>query len=162
MILSCFTSRLLKPLIAFFVKTRLTKRESIVRVLISLLRGRRSLMVMFLSSLAVSAAAQETLTLQRAIDLALKQDPWLQQSQYQQLAKENRSIAASALPDPRVSVGLISLPTDTFNLNQENMTQLQVGISQVFPRGDSLAISKQNCTLRQRHFHYYGRTERQN
>jgi len=102
MILSCFTSRLLKPLIAFFVKTRLTKRESIVRVLISLLRGRRSLMVMFLSSLAVSAAAQETLTLQRAIDLALKQDPWLQQSQYQQLAKENRSIAASALPDPRV------------------------------------------------------------
>ncbi|NCN43778.1 MAG: transporter [Piscirickettsiaceae bacterium CG_4_9_14_3_um_filter_43_564] len=142
MILSCFTSRLLKPLIAFFVKTRLTKRESIVRVLISLLRGRRSLMVMFLSSLAVSAAAQETLTLQRAIDLALKQDPWLQQSQYQQLAKENRSIAASALPDPRVSVGLISLPTDTFNLNQENMTQLQVGISQVFPRGDSLAIKQ--------------------
>jgi len=99
-------------------------------------------MVMFLSSLAVSAAAQETLTLQRAIDLALKQDPWLQQSQYQQLAKENRSIAASALPDPRVSVGLISLPTDTFNLNQENMTQLQVGISQVFPRGDSLAIKQ--------------------
>lgn len=103
---------------------------------------RHSLIVILLTGFAFSANAQETLSLQKAIDLALKHDPWIQQSEYQQLAKENRSIAASALPDPRVSVGLISLPTDTFNLNQENMTQLQVGVSQMFPRGDSRAIKQ--------------------
>ncbi len=36
-----------------------------------------------------------------------------------------------------------NLPVDTFDLNQEGMTQFSIGISQMFPRGDSLALAKQ-------------------
>ncbi|MDX8380911.1 MAG: TolC family protein [Ghiorsea sp.] len=38
-----------------------------------------------------------------------------------------------SLPDPVVSLGALSFPTDTFNRGQENMTQLQIGISQSLP-----------------------------
>jgi outer membrane protein TolC len=34
-----------------------------------------------------------------------------------------------------------NFPTDSFDINQEPMTQLTVGVSQMFPRGDSLALS---------------------
>jgi len=37
------------------------------------------------------------------------------------------------LPDPVLSLGALSFPTDTFNRSQENMTQLQIGISQSLP-----------------------------
>jgi outer membrane protein TolC len=34
-----------------------------------------------------------------------------------------------------------NFPTDSFDINQEAMTQLAVGVSQMFPRGDSLDLS---------------------
>jgi outer membrane protein TolC len=37
------------------------------------------------------------------------------------------------LPDPVVSFGAMNFPTDSFDRDQEPMTQLQVGISQAFP-----------------------------
>ncbi len=37
-----------------------------------------------------------------------------------------------------------NFPTDSFNINQEPMTQLTVGVSQMFPRGDSLALPSQH------------------
>lgn len=141
--ISCFILSVKKRIITFWVRVNFIKSQHVLWTKRLRKRIPNKTLIAILFSFATSAAtAQEPFSLQKTIDLALKHDPWLQQSQYQQLAKENRSIAASALPDPRVSVGLISLPTDTFNLNQENMTQLQVGVSQVFPRGDSLAIKQ--------------------
>ncbi|NIW24346.1 MAG: TolC family protein, partial [Gammaproteobacteria bacterium] len=40
---------------------------------------------------------------------------------------------AGALPDPMVGVNLMSLPTDTFDFDQEPMTQLQLSFSQAIP-----------------------------
>ena len=40
---------------------------------------------------------------------------------------------AGSLPDPVLSIGALSFPVDTFDRGQENMTQLQVGITQVLP-----------------------------
>jgi len=71
---------------------------------------------------------------------AQRVDPWLKGSEYQQRSLESLSTAANNLPDPKVSLGLGNIATDSLDFNQEAMTQFKVGISQVFPRGDSLNI----------------------
>jgi outer membrane protein TolC len=78
---------------------------------------------------------------------AQKNDPWLTGNKHQQQALESLSQAASSMPDPRMSVGLANLPTDGFDFNQERMTQLKVGITQMFPRGDSLTIKNQQLRI---------------
>lgn len=88
--------------------------------------------------------AQESgpeLTLESAISQAVALDPWLNGSRYREDALNNESISASTLPDPKISLMAANFPTDTFDINQEAMTQLTVGVSQMFPRGDSLALS---------------------
>lgn len=92
------------------------------------------------------------LTLEEAISTAVKQDPWLKGSQYREDAILFNSIASSTLADPIVSIGIANLPTNGFAFDQEPMTQLKAGVSQMFPRGDSLDIrSKQLTELAQQH-----------
>ncbi len=83
------------------------------------------------------------LSLEEAIGQAIANDPWLTASEYQQEALDNQSIAAGQLPDPKVSVGLANLPTDTFDFDQEAMTQLKFGVSQQFPRGKTRRLKQQ-------------------
>lgn len=84
----------------------------------------------------------QTLTLERAIQVAQEQDPWLQSNRYRQQAVAAQSKAASTLPDPMVSVSVANLPVDNFDFSQEAMTQLKLGVSQSLPRGDTLALSE--------------------
>ncbi|MBU2713361.1 TolC family protein [Zooshikella harenae] len=100
-----------------------------------------------IASLISSTSYGASLSLQQAIHLAQKNDPWLTQSQHIQAATTARQIAAGTLPDPKMSVGLANLPTDTFDFDQEPMTQLKVGVSQMFPRGNSLALKQQQLKL---------------
>ena len=78
---------------------------------------------------------------------AQKNDPWLTGNKHQQQAIEAMSRAASSLPDPKMSIGLANLPTDGFDFSQEGMTQVKVGITQMFPRGDSLTIKNQQLRI---------------
>ncbi len=87
------------------------------------------------------------LTLAKAIEVSKLNDPWLIGNQHTQQSLESMSIAAGTLPDPKVSVGLANLPADTFDFAQEGMTQFKVGVSQMFPRGDSLSIRKAQLEL---------------
>jgi len=52
------------------------------------------------------------------------------------------SVAAESLPDPKLKLGFANLPTDTFNLGQEAMTQAVIGVRQMFPRGQTRSLSK--------------------
>lgn len=81
------------------------------------------------------------------VTTAQKNDPWLMGNKHQQQAVEALSNAASSLPDPKMSVAFANLPTDGFNFSQEGMTQLKVGITQMFPRGDSLTIKNQQLRI---------------
>jgi len=73
--------------------------------------------------------------------LAVQQNDYrTKQLHEESLAYRAESEAASYLPDPTIFAAVQSLPTDTFNLDQEPMTQLRVGVRQMFPRGDRLAI----------------------
>ena len=79
----------------------------------------------------------ETLTLAEAETLAISNDPSVESVKSRQVALNELEVAAGQLPDPQLKFGLMSLPTDTFNLGQEPMTQVQVGVVQRFPRGQS-------------------------
>jgi len=94
----------------------------------------------FLFSMVSPAIANEKLTLKRAVEIAVENDPWLVGSTHRERATLSSSVVASSLPDPVVNIGLANVPTDGFAFDQEPMTQLKVGVSQMFPRGDSLAI----------------------
>lgn len=95
----------------------------------------------------LSGPAQAELTFDEAIRLALQNDPWQTDNRLQEEALRERARAAGALPDPMVRLAMANLPTDTLDLDQENMTQLQFGVSQTFPRGDSRALSEQRLRL---------------
>ncbi|MFT5543568.1 MAG: hypothetical protein ACI96N_002777, partial [Arenicella sp.] len=93
---------------------------------------------------AANSSSKDELTLQRAVAIAVENDPWLTRSDLQQRAIEFNSEAVTALPNPVVSIGIANLPTDGFAFDQEPMTQLKAGVSQMFPRGESLGIQSQH------------------
>lgn len=87
--------------------------------------------------------AQPLLNIDHAIHIAQENDPWLDGSRFRQEATESESIAAGALPDPTVSIGFANVPIDSFDIGQEPMTQLMVGVGQVFPRGTTRSLRRQ-------------------
>jgi len=94
------------------------------------------------------SADNPVLTLQMAARAAQQNDPWLAGNRHTQDAIEAKSVAAGTLPDPQVSLGFANIPVDTFEFDQEPVTQLKAGVTQMFPRGKSLSIKqKQLATI---------------
>jgi hypothetical protein len=89
------------------------------------------------------AFSEPVLTLEQAEQMALVDEPGIISQQWQMQSLSAQSIADGQLMDPKLQVGLNNLPTDTFEFDQENMTQFKVGIVQQFPSGDSLNIKQQ-------------------
>lgn len=110
-------------------------------------------------ALAQIVEALPQYTLDQAVSVAQQHDPWLRGSEYRQEATEAKSIAAGQLPDPIVSLGIANLATDTFEFDQEPMTQFKVGVKQAIPRGDSLAL-KQRQLAQMSAQHPYMRQDR--
>jgi hypothetical protein len=79
-------------------------------------------------------------SLEQAVFEALGNDPWFQGNQNRMNATLAKSVSSSTLPDPKLTAGLGNLPMDDFSFDREGMTQLKVGISQMFPRGNSLDL----------------------
>jgi len=94
-----------------------------------------------------SIAASAELTMAEAVATAQRNDPWLQGSELRQQSVEAQAIAAGTLPDPMLDLGFANLPTDTFDFDQEAMTQFKVGVVQTFPRGDSRALGERRLSL---------------
>ncbi|WP_197027519.1 TolC family protein [Marinobacterium lacunae] len=83
----------------------------------------------------------QVLTLDEAINRALQTDAWMKASAFNESSQRSLGDAAGRLPDPRFNMALANMPTDTLDFNQEAMTQLVFGVSQMFPRGDTLALN---------------------
>ena len=103
--------------------------------------------ITFLLVLSFQSLAEATLSLEMAVQNAQANDPWLVGNQHSQDSLESLSVASGTLPDPKISIGLANLPTDTFNFDQERMTQFKVGVSQMFPRGNSLELRRKQLEL---------------
>jgi len=92
---------------------------------------------------ALAKTGTQALTMENAIALAVARDPWMTGSEHRQQALTDEAVASGSLPDPILSLTAGNFPVDTFDINQEPMTQVGVGISQMFPRGDSLELGRQ-------------------
>lgn len=91
----------------------------------------------------LSAGNASALTLQLAEKLAIRDDPSIESFRATSRSYSEASVADDTLPDPRLVLGAVNVPVDSFDLEQEAMTQLKVGIVQSFPRGDTLALKQQ-------------------
>ncbi|GFO71267.1 outer membrane protein, heavy metal efflux system [Bathymodiolus japonicus methanotrophic gill symbiont] len=103
------------------------------------------LMLLVLSGI-VNAEQAPLLTLQSAVDIAVQDNPSLAQIQARSEALAAIPSQLGSLPDPVISFNALNLPVDTFNLGQENMTQMQGGISQAFPFFGKLALREEAAT----------------
>lgn len=104
------------------------------------------LIPVLLLSLAAPALADTlsgNLSLEQAEARSLASHPSIGELQARIRAAEARATAAGQLPDPHLSVGAVNIPVDTFELDQDPMTQARVGLSQDFPAPGSLGLRAQ-------------------
>jgi len=94
-------------------------------------------MFFLLSLPGIGICADVSLSLQQAEQAALEQDPVIKSHLENARAFEDESVAAGEWPDPKLKFGFLSVPTDTYDLDQEPMTQFVLGYQQALPRGDS-------------------------
>jgi len=100
-------------------------------------------MLLFSGTNYVSAAS---LTMAEAEQLALKEDYTLRAISARSESMTELSVATEKLPDPQLKLGFANLPTDTFNLGQEPMTQAVIGLRQMFPRGHTRSLKSARIT----------------
>lgn len=82
------------------------------------------------------------LNLKQAEQLAIQSDPSIESFKATSRSFVDASFADDTLPDPKLRLGAVNVPVDSFDLDQEQMTQLKVGIQQSFPRGDALSLKQ--------------------
>jgi outer membrane protein TolC len=78
-------------------------------------------------------AVYQMLTLRDAVEIALTDNQRLAELRFLAEALGAVPLQAGALPDPALGLNALNFPTDTFDRDQEPMTQLQVTLSQTFP-----------------------------
>ncbi|MBW2055054.1 MAG: TolC family protein [Deltaproteobacteria bacterium] len=78
--------------------------------------------------------------------LANNQDIKSMESQVKGLMEEVSF--SGSLNDPRIGIGLLNLPTDTFSFNQEPMTQKQLFIAQKIPWFGKLSLRSQQAAMK--------------
>jgi outer membrane protein TolC len=87
----------------------------------------------FAETQSTASTAESLLTLNQAVEQALLGNPSLGEIKARAEAMATLPSQASALPDPSFNVDLINVPTNSFNLQQEDMTMLELGVSQTIP-----------------------------
>jgi outer membrane protein TolC len=107
------------------------------------LRALSVALALLLTHPAWATEDQVPLTLKQAEKIALEENPALAASQAQAQALAEVPPQAGSLPDPQLSLNAMNLPVDTFSATQENMTQLQVGISQAIPFPGKLRLREE-------------------
>ena len=84
---------------------------------------------------ATHAAPLTPLTIAEAEDLALRDEPGLEELRANAGALQEQSVSVGSLPDMSLRVGVANFPIESGGFSTEGMTQAHVGIRQEFPRG---------------------------
>ena len=84
-------------------------------------------------------------SLQEAEQVALTEEPGLLSQHWQSKAFSEQAVADGQNMDPKLLLGVVNLPTDTFAFDQEPMTQFTIGYQQQFPPGDTRALKQQKA-----------------
>lgn len=94
------------------------------------------------------ARVADPFSLDELIQRAIAQDHGIRQLSANAAALRQTGTASASLPDPKMRIGLGGLPVDSLQLDDDPMTNLFVGVSQQFARGDSLALTEQRYQQR--------------
>jgi outer membrane protein TolC len=89
-----------------------------------------------------SAAAAEGLTLAESERIAIDRDAMLREMRAQGAAMRERAVMDGELMDPQLRLGAVNVPVDSFSLDAEEMTMLEVGVVQEFQPGKSRRLSR--------------------
>jgi outer membrane protein TolC len=109
---------------------------------------RRSLAISRARSCALAWLAAAAWLPAHALDLAeaeriaIERDATLRQLAEESRAMRERAVAEGQLMDPKLRVGAVNLPVDSFSLDAEDMTMLEVGVSQEFPAGRTRKLAR--------------------
>lgn len=86
--------------------------------------------------------ADPSLSLAAAERVAIERDAVLRQLAAESAAMRDRAIAEGQLMDPKLRLGAVNVPTDSFSFTQEDMTMVEVGVSQEFPAGHTRELAR--------------------
>jgi outer membrane protein TolC len=89
-----------------------------------------------------ASRADPTLSLAAAERLAIERDAVLSQLASESAGMRERAIAEGQLMDPRLRVGAVNVPTDSLSFTAEDMTMVEVGVSQEFPAGRTRQLAR--------------------
>ena len=92
---------------------------------------------------ASEAPNDVVLTEVSAVEVAVRDNPSLAQMKERYKALSAVPSQVGALPDPMVNFNAMNLPVDSYNRDQEAMTQIQIGFSQVFPFPGKLSLKEE-------------------
>ena len=86
--------------------------------------------------------ASEVIRLEQAVEIALQRNP-----KYLAIKEETKAASwtpsqVGALPDPQLKLGIMNIETDSFSIDQEPMTQKQIGLSQRVPFPGKLKLKQ--------------------
>jgi cobalt-zinc-cadmium efflux system outer membrane protein len=82
---------------------------------------------------AADTTTENRLSLADVLEITLANNQGLAGTRSQAEALAAVPSQQGALPDPMLGLNAVNLPTDTFDLDQEPMTQMQISLSQKFP-----------------------------
>ncbi len=103
--------------------------------------------ILLLLSPQLQAETDTQLSLSAALSMAVQDNPGLAEMKARSEAMAQIPSQVGSLPDPVISFNALNLPVDTFDTAQENMTQMQGGISQAIPFPGKLALREQAASL---------------
>ena len=92
--------------------------------------------------LALAAPRAPALSLAEAERLAVERDAVLRQLQSESLAMRERAVAEGQLMDPKLKFGAVNVPVDSFSLDADDMTMLELGVSQEFQPGRTRELAR--------------------
>lgn len=99
--------------------------------------------LLILSTHTSAIANEALLTLESATSQAVRDNPSLAGIKARSEALAAIPSQAGSLADPELSFSALNLPTDTFDLDQEPMTQIQIGFSQAIPFPGKLGLREE-------------------
>ena len=109
---------------------------------------RRSLSIFSARSCALVWLAASTALPAHALDLAeaeriaVERDAMLRQLAAEAQGMRERAVAEGQLMDPKLRLGAVNVPVDSFSLDAEDMTMLEVGVSQEFQGGRTRELAR--------------------
>jgi len=104
--------------------------------------GALALALLLVGAAAPLRAVADGLPLAEAERIAVERDAMLREMRAQGAAMRERAVMDGELMDPQLRVGAVNVPVDSFRLDEEDMTMLEVGVVQEFQPGDSRRLSR--------------------